>query len=217
MSGRVRTLLALALAGLVPSVGHPSFAGYVDTISVMQAALQEEKLAQARYDAYAEKALEEKYPQIAYLSHSLAESERIHVRNIAKVLEELGQSADVSVPSVVPADTRTNLKTASTMELEDINSRFPEYIGKVEPEGFTAAITALSQAWEAEKRHGAQLSLLQAASGVLFGVLAKAIEERVVDYYLCGNCGTIVAKPPQDRCPVCSGPASGYRRIDPVW
>ncbi len=217
MSGR-RPLLACILLGAVlavfPAVGQER---YSNTISVMQTALRGELIAHARYEAYAEKAREDKYPRLAYFSVALGVSESVHARNFQSVLTALGVMPDLTVPEISIGDTQTNLRNACSVEMEEIDNRYPQYLRKITPEGYPQAIDTLTYAWEGEKLHRDLVKKLIAGSGVLFGLLVKTFEETPVEYYVCQSCGSAVvgADLPSDTCPICAAPASQYRKVDP--
>jgi rubrerythrin len=182
----------------------------------MQTVLKGELLARAKYLAYAGKAREEKYPHIAYLSVALGASEGIHARNFQKVLADLGSPAEAVLPVVTVSDTRTNIKLASTAELEEIDTKYPRFIQRITPERCEEAIADLTHAWLAEKQHRDLIMQLIQGSGILFGVMARTIEGTPVDYFVCQACGSTLVELPRDRCPVCSGPVSNYRKVDPA-
>jgi rubrerythrin len=188
--------------------------GCPETISVMQLVLRGELLAHARYVAYAARARQESYPRIAALALALAASEGIHARNFQSVLRALGQSFSLDPPTVPVADTRSNLRAASTAELDEIDVRYPQYLSRIRPESHPAAIAALTHAWQAEKQHRDLITELVQGSGLLFGVLAKTIEGTPVQYFVCGSCGSTLPELPGDACPVCGGPVSRYSRVD---
>ena len=187
---------------------------YPETVSVMEVVLKGELLARARYVSYAAKAREENYPRIAALAIALAASEDIHGRNFQKVLRDLGCRPSMEVPTVAVGDTRANLHNASKAELEEIDTRYPQYLARIRPENCSEAIAALTFAWKAESQHRDLISELFQGSGVLFGLLARTIEGTPVEYFVCDNCGSTLPELPRDACPVCAGPVSRYFRVD---
>jgi hypothetical protein len=66
------------------------------TIAILKSAYFEEKLASENYIGYSRKAVEEKYPNIAYLFSAFELSEKIHAENYKRVLTSL--SAGVEEP-----------------------------------------------------------------------------------------------------------------------
>jgi rubrerythrin len=207
-------LLLAILCLLFPAADAAAQSAWPETVFVIQSALKGELLAHARYVAYAEKAREEKYPHIANLALALATSEGVHARNFQQVLKSLGSPADMTSPVVPVADTRTNLKTASTTELEEIDNRYPKFIARITPEKCTEAVSDLTHAWQSEKQHRELITQLLSGSGLLFGVLARTIEKTPVDYFVCDRCGSTLPELPKDTCPICAGPVSNYRKVD---
>jgi rubrerythrin len=201
------------LVGLSPVAGFGQ-SSFPQTIAVMRTVLTRELLAFARYEAYARKAREEGYPHIANLAAALSVSESIHARNFRTVLADLGCSTDEKAPEVSVSDTRTNIKNASTAELEEIDVRYPEFLAQIEPEKVPAAIDALTHAWEAEKEHRDLITQLISGSGVLFGLMARKIEGTPVDYFVCTACGSTLDVLPKERCPICLGPVSLYEKLN---
>ncbi|MEI6387087.1 MAG: ferritin family protein [Spirochaetota bacterium] len=188
--------------------------GYPETVSVLLELLAREELADALYTAYAKKALKEGYPHIAQLADALSASEGVHAGNLRQILGGLGVATDDRLPDVTVADTKTNLNRASKAELDEIDVRYPAFLGRVKPEGLQAAIDDLGHSWAAEKQHRELIQQLVQGSGLFFGMMAKQIESTPVDYYVCTSCGSTLLSLPSPACPICGGPVSRYMRVD---
>jgi rubrerythrin len=199
---------------VVPAAPCVAQGGYAQTTAVIRVVLDGELLAHARYVAYAARAREENYPHIASLALALAASEEVHARNFEQVLKDLGAPVQPQSPLVPVADTRTNLKNASSAELDEIDNRYPRFIRQITPENYPAAISDLTHAWKAEKQHRDLITQLIQGSGLLFGLLARTIEGTPVDYFVCDRCGSTLPELPRDSCPICGGPVSAYRKVD---
>jgi len=210
---RIIAILVITMATVIPSVTAQS--KYSETITVMQAVYSGELLAHARYLAIAAKALEEKYPHIAYLATALASSEGVHARNFRDVLTSLSQAVDDQQPAVTVSDTKANLKLAANAELAEIDTRYPQYLKRIQPEGNQEAIDDLTHAWESEKQHRDLVTQLLSGTGIMFGVLVRTIEGKAVTYLICQKCGSTLDELPKDKCPICGGPVSNYRKIEP--
>lgn len=210
---------AMALCGLlslflsVPAGAVP--AKYPETIATMQVALTGELMAHARYLAFAQRARDEKYPSIALFATALGASEAIHARNFRKVLTDLGAAVDLTVPPFAVADTRTNLKNASEVEMDEIDTRYPQLLARINPEAYVPAIDALGHAWQAEKQHRDMIAKLIAGTGVLFGLVVKTFEDSGFRYFVCQNCGSTLgySKLPKETCPICGVPVSQYKEV----
>lgn len=215
MSRRLSICIPFCLVMTIASSAAPPLIS--ETLAVMQAALSGELAAGARYAAYARRADEEGHPRLAYFSLALSASEGIHARNFQNVMKDLGATPDLSVAKPEVGDTQANLRNASQVELAEIDTRYPQFLKRLEKEGQPRAIAVLTFAWNAEKQHRELITQIISGSGVFFGILARKFEDRPVDYFVCQNCGSTLAGAdlPKEHCPICSGPAKGYVKIDP--
>jgi rubrerythrin len=196
------------------SAGHViAQAAYPQTVAVMKNVLTRELLAHARYAALAIKAREEGYPHIAYLADALCFSEGVHARNCLTILADLDSPSDEQPPVVPMADTRTNLKTASLAELDEIDVRYPQYLAQIKTENVVAAIDDLTHAWQAEKQHRDLIEKILSGTGVFFGLMVQKIEGNPVDYFVCDNCGSTLIAMPKDKCPICGESVSHYQMV----
>lgn len=206
-------LLGFALSISIPVIAQTASA---DTIAVLLEAYKGESYAHAAYLAYARKALEEKYPQIAYLFTSLATSEGIHARNFAEALAALGVTAKADAPTVTVADTRSNLINATDAELHEIDVKYPSFLKRGQTEGQTGAARQITYAWLAEKQHRDIVAKLQAGSQAMFGLVVSTVEGKKVTYYVCQICGSMLDALPSEKCPNCGNPVSNFRAVEPL-
>jgi rubrerythrin len=210
-------LMAVCLAAPLAADNVP--AAWPETVSVLRAALQGERTAHLRYLAFSERAREEKYPRIGYLFSALAVSEGIHARNFLAVLKDLNDLGDVSALEFPLKDTKDNIRNSSTVELEEIDVRYPGFLDRLTPEKRDDAISALTHAWRAEKQHRDLIATLAKGSGALFGFLAALIEGKPVEYFVCQSCGSTLSTPEMPKrqdspCPICGNPISEYEKIE---
>ena len=198
------------ILGLAPSTQSE----YKETISVLQALHQDEMQAKHNYQAYAKKAVSQKYPNIGKLFMTLAASETVHARNFKGCLSTLG-AADVTIPQqpVKVEGTRKNLKYAIAVELEEIDKKYPQVLEQIKSENHAAAIQYITYAWESEKQHRELLKKIQSGTGIFFGLLIKRIEGNPYQYFVCQNCGSTLTEIPASACPVCGGPPAKYKEI----
>ena len=187
---------------------------YKETISVLETLHRDEMQAMRNYQAYAEKAVSQKYPNIGKLFMTLAASESVHARNFKGCLATLGV-ADATIPQqpVKAESTRKNLKYAIAVELEEIDKKYPQVLEQINPENHTAAIQYITYAWESEKQHRELLKKIQSGTGIFFGLLTKRIEGNPYQYFVCQNCGSTLTEIPASACPVCGGPPAKYKEI----
>lgn len=187
---------------------------YLGTITVLQMAYRNEIQAHLNYFAYAQKAVLENYPNIAYLFNSFSVSESIHARNFERVLSGLGvEGKETPKPEVKVFDTKTNLKKAIEFELKDINQNYPQFVERAKPENYEPAVRNLVHSWETEKQHRDLLQKMEKGTGVFFGLLSKRIEETSVIYFVCHGCGSTAIELPKDSCLICKAPASQSNEI----
>lgn len=187
---------------------------YKETISVLQSLHQDEMQAMHNYQAYAQKAVSQKYPNIAKLFMTLAASESVHARNFKACLAKLGVAAEEFPQQPVKVEsTRKNLKFAITVELEEIDRKYPQVLEQIKPENHAAAIQYIRYAWESEKQHRKLLRRIQSGTGMFFGLLTKRIEGNPYQYFVCHNCGSTLSEIPASACPVCGGPSAKYEEV----
>ena len=115
---------------------------YPITIAILKEAYAEEKLAAERYVLFSGKAVDENYPNIAYLFTAMAASENIHARNYKRILSELSVTIDKPEFSISTLDTKANLIKAAEGELKKIDSTYPDFLAKLKPESHDQAIAA---------------------------------------------------------------------------
>jgi rubrerythrin len=151
-----------------------------------------ESQANRTYLAFAKKAEQEGYKQVAKLFRAAAEAETVHAH---AHLRELG-----GVKS-----TKENLGTAISGETHEFKSMYPAMIEDAKAEDNKGALRSFTYANDVEKIHAA---LYQKA---LDG-LGK--EEKDADYYVCQVCGMTVEGEPPDECPVCKSKKQAFKKME---
>jgi len=151
-----------------------------------------EAKAHFRLLAYAEKAEEEKLPQIAALFRAVAEAERVHaVRNL-KLLGE-----------VVVEDTETNLQTSFQREEKASGVFYPQFIREAEAEGDRRVAISFSQARDVEEGHAALYK----------HALRHLMADTTPVYYVCEVCGYVAEGEAPERCPICNAPRRQFKQV----
>jgi rubrerythrin len=186
------------------------------TIAAMQAAREREIGVYYRYIEFGRKAARDGYRGIAYLFTAFAASELIHATNFGKILAQLNvEVAPIAKPAIVDGSTRENLVDAVDDEIDSIDEFYPRLLKQLEPEGFEDAMATVRYAWASEKQHRDKLRQLQRFSGTFFDQVARRIDEKTGQYYVCQMCGSTVNVVPADACPICRKSPTNYRRIEP--
>ncbi len=208
--------IALLIAGVLPARNGVRAASYTATIAAMHAARETEMQVYYRYTEFARKAKEEGYHGIAYLFTAYAASERIHAANFGNILARLNvELVAIPKPVVRAGSTRENLITAVDGEIDSIEDFYPKLLEQLKPEGYEDAITTVRYAWASEKQHRDQIKQIQRWSGTFFERVAKTIDEKTGQYFVCQICGSTVNAIPADTCPICKNPSTHYRKVEP--
>ncbi len=152
------------------------------TIENLKEAFAGESQANQKYRAFAKKAEQDGYPNVARLFRTAAEAERIHADGHLKALEEVCSTAE-------------NLLAAMQGETYEYTRMYPPMLAQAEADGHKAK-RMFHYALEAEAVH-AQLYEL-ALEAVQQG---KDLTE--TEFYLCPVCGRIEFGKPGEPCPVC--------------
>jgi len=157
----------------------------------LQTAFAGESQANRKYLAFAKKAEQEGYKQVAKLFRAVAEAETIHAHNHLRELKGIGS-------------TRENLETAINGESYEFQNMYPQMIKDAEEEGNKSALRSFNFANEVEKVHAE--------------LYKKALENlgsnEDVDYYVCEICGYTAEGEAPDKCPVCNARRERFRKID---
>jgi len=155
------------------------------TLDRLQAAYRSEMLAQVRYAAYAAKADEDGYKQVANLFRAVARSEQIMYTNFYDAIKEIGGTpADVVTDPPPVGTTKENLeKSSSKTEFDQFDADFTIYAKSARAEGNKTAAKVFDYARAVELQSFRLLSLAD-----------KNLENMRGNprgYYLCGVTGFI--------------------------
>ncbi len=150
-----------------------------------------ESQANRKYLAFAKKAEEEGYKQVAKLFRAAAEAETVHAHNH---LKEVG-----GIKS-----TKENLNEAINGESYEFQKMYPGMIEDAKAEGNDGALRSFNFANEVEKIHA---ELYKKA-------LASLGKNPDIDYYVCQVCGNTVENEAPDECPICGAKKQAFKKID---
>jgi rubrerythrin len=156
----------------------------------LKSAFAGESQANRRYLAFARKAEEEGFTQIAKLFKAAAEAETIHALNHLRITGQI-------------KTTPENLDTAVSGETFEFNEMYPKYIDTAKQEGNKQAAWSFNVANQVEQIHA---KLFQKATNALKN--KKPMEK--TDYYVCSVCGNTVEGEAPDKCPICGAPKEKF-------
>ncbi len=151
-----------------------------------------EAKAYHRLLAFARKADEEGYPQIAKLFRAVAAAEGVHAERHLRLLGE-----------AVVRSTEENLRSSFERETTVNQVYYPQFIRQAEEEGEQTAALTFSQARDVEERHAA---LYKRA-------LNTMLRDETQDYYVCQVCGYVAEREPPDQCPICGARREQFRSV----
>ncbi|HRI59189.1 MAG TPA: rubrerythrin family protein [Saprospiraceae bacterium] len=164
------------------------------TVNNLITAYTGETTASAKYAAYAKKAQEEGYTQIALLFKATSASEKIHANNHRSVLEDMGQTVPDVKPQYTVKTTKENLTDAITGESYEITTMYPEFLAAANAADNQLALTSLNYAYRTEQRHK---PLYEKALAALQNNEMKSL---AAEYYVCPTCGNTYDSVPPKRC-----------------
>jgi rubrerythrin len=161
------------------------------SIKDLKEAFAGESQANRKYLAFAQKADQEGYPQVARLFRAAAEAETVHALNHLRALKGIQGTVE-------------NLKEAVAGEVSEFQEMYPRMIADSQAEGHKDAERTFSYANEVEKIHAA-----------LFKKALETMEKKeVVDIFVCSVCGYTVEGEAPDNCPICKAVKKLFRRIE---
>jgi len=162
------------------------------TEQYLKEAFAGESQANRRYLAFAAKADQEGYTQVARLFRAAAEAETIHAHSHLRALDGI-------------KSTRENLLEAVAGETHEFTKMYPEMIEAAKAEGHKIGQRSFSYANEVEKIHARLYQIILDSLGT---------SQDSYPYYVCPVCGMTTEKEAPAICPVCGAKGSSFRRVD---
>ena len=162
------------------------------TMDDLKDAFAGESQANQKYRAFAAKAQQDGFPNIARLFRTTAEAERIHAEGHLRALDAIGSTAD-------------NLAAALSGETYEFESMYPPMLDRAEAEGHKA------------KRMFGYAVKAEAVHAELYAKALEAVRQgrdlTETSFYLCPVCGHIEFGTPPDACPICGAAGSKFVQI----
>ena len=149
-----------------------------------------ESQANRKYLAFAKKAEEEGFKQVANLFRAAAEAETVHAHNHLRVMGGV-------------KSTKENIQEAIGGETFEFTKMYPQMIEEARKGGNKQAQQSFEFANKVEKIHA---ELYQKA-------LNSLGKNETVDYYVCQVCGNTVENAAPDKCPICGASKSMFIKI----
>ncbi len=163
-----------------------------NTESDLKEAFAGESQANRKYLAFAKKAEQEGFANVAKLFRTAAEAETIHALGHLQALDAVGTTVD-------------NLKAAVAGETFEFEQMYPPMLERAEAAGHRAK-RMFGYAVKAEAVH-AQL-YAAALAAVQQG---KDLEQ--TNFYLCPFCGHIEIGTPPESCPICGAKGAKFVQV----
>jgi rubrerythrin len=161
----------------------------IKTLNNLKAGFVAESQAHLRNLAFAMKAEQENYPQVARLFRAIGEAESVHAFNHLRLLG-------------AESGTQDNLESAFERENLAANT-YPQFIREANDEGNAGVATVLGYSRDVEKGHA---KLYKKA-------LAHMMAAEESEYYVCQVCGYVSDGVLPDVCPICGAPKEKFRKV----
>ncbi|MBI4777264.1 MAG: rubrerythrin family protein [Deltaproteobacteria bacterium] len=150
-----------------------------------------ESKAAVRNNAFAQKAEQEGYSQIARLFRAVSDAESVHARRYLNLMRgKIG-------------NTEENLETAFQNEIRANVNEYGVLIKDASDEGQKVALTAFTQSRDVEAGHA---ELYKRA-------MNDMLMDREEDYYVCQVCGYISEGAAPEKCPICGAVEVKFKLI----
>ena len=141
-----------------------------------------ESQANQKYRAFAKKAEQDGYPNLARLFRTTAEAERIHAEGHLKAMDQICSSIE-------------NLQAAIQGETYEYTKMYPPMVAQAEADGHKA------------KRMFGYATQVEEVHARLYKMALEAVQQgkdlTETEFYLCPVCGNIEFGKPTEACPIC--------------
>jgi len=152
-----------------------------------------ESQANRKYVAFAKKAEEDGFPQVAKLFRAAAEAETVHALAHLRALDGVKGTAE-------------NLKAAIDGEGFEYQQMYPKFVAAAEKEQNKRALISFKNAMAVEEiHHGLYSSALKAVQS------GKDLPAKTI--YVCAICGNTIEGEVPDKCPICNAPKERFFEV----
>jgi rubrerythrin len=164
------------------------------TVGNLQEAFAGESQANRKYLAFAKKAEQDGYPQVAKLFRAAAAAETVHAHAHFRVLDGVKSTA-------------ANVEAAIAGEGFEFQTMYPKFLKEAEAEGDTKAAASFRNALVVEEIHYRLYSDALKAVKAGKDLAATAV-------YVCDVCGNTIYGSAPDKCPVCGAVKARFMLVD---
>ena len=194
------------LLAFLPTIAYSAQNSPADTtLQNLQTAFNGESNAHARYLAFAAKADQEGYGEVASLFRATARAEEIHARNHAEEIKKVGGTPQAKIDTSVVRSTKENLDAAIQGEAYEWLAMYPQFLHQAREAYNMDAVRTFNFAHNAEAEHE---KLFTEAYHNLENMRAKS---RV--YYVCKICGYTIKAAPNRACLSCYSAQEDYEKV----
>jgi rubrerythrin len=196
-------LVSLTLVSPVTAASRPK---PVKSVEDLRTACRTESNARARYLAFAQKADEEGFGEVASLFRAAARAEEIAINNQSAVIKKLGAiDYPAAITTPVVKSTRENLVAAAAPSEGYPGDMYARFIKPAKASGDQDAATAFFYAQASSQQnevlfHKALLDL-------------NNMKGKSRTYYVCSVCGYVAEKPVPRTCGTCASSAEKYEAV----
>jgi rubrerythrin len=127
MFKHLRTMVC-AVAPTIFSSDSAAIKESTSALDNLQTAFNGESNANTRYLAFAKKADEEGFGEVASLFRAAAKNKEIHARNHSDVIRKMGATPALNLEPIEVKSTHENLKTAIADEKYERDIMYPEFV-----------------------------------------------------------------------------------------
>lgn len=152
-----------------------------------------ESQANRKYLAFAKKAQDEGFPQVAKLFRAAAEAETVHAHAHLRVMGGI-------------KSTRENLQEAIEGEGFEFQQMYPKFLAEAEAEENKPAVFSFKNALAVEEIHHG-----------LYGEALNTVQSRSdlpeTKIFVCQVCGNTVKGEAPDKCPICNATKDKFTEV----
>ena len=165
----------------------------MSTAQDLKDAFAGESQANRRYLAFAKKAAQDGFPQVARLFRTIAEAETVHAHRHFRVMGGVKSTAD-------------NVQTAIDGEAYEVKTMYPTMLAGATTEGNKAAQSSFGDTLQVEKEH---LGFYTAA----LDAVKSGKDIAAASMHVCSVCGHTVMGDAPDICPICRSKKEKFMEI----